>query len=90
MGIIGTLYTISFRDFKFQLVPLIPYSAIAKQSSSDLLFFIFYECGKSTFKITIKTKTTTKQQQKIIQKTYKAFSYSLSYMNTLCFITILT
>ena len=59
-GMGRTLKTIPLRELHFHLIPLIPHSAIAKDNPRQIpyIFFIFYSCGKSTFKTTIKTKTT--------------------------------
>ena len=54
-----SLKSIPFREFQFQLVLLIPHSAIVIQSSPEQLFFIFLPVhGKSTFKTRIKTIVT--------------------------------
>ena len=55
----GLHMTILFHEFNFQLVLLIPYKTIATTILiRSLIFHIFTCCGKSTFKTTIKTKTT--------------------------------
>ena len=55
--ILGAVTFPPSREFHFQLVPLIPYSAIVKTNPRHIPYFsYFYPCGKSTFKTTIITK----------------------------------
>ena len=50
---------LDFYEFQLHLVSLIPHSAIAKTVLlRSQTFSYVYACGKSTFKTTIKTKTT--------------------------------
>ena len=63
-GMGRTLYTILFSEFHFQLVPLIPFSAIAKKSSTEPLFLYFYACEKSQNQKPLKQRL--KQKRRII------------------------
>ena len=57
MGLWATLYTIPFRKFHFQLVLLIPYSAIAKTILfRSLIFHIFARVEKQPLKQQLKHK----------------------------------
>ena len=58
-GIIVNLKTIPFREFQFKLVPLIPYSEIAKTIP---YFSYFYPC----FSPLIKTKRTLRGILRIV------------------------
>ena len=55
-GFTGKILTIHGHEFHFHLVPLIPYSAIAKTILVRSPIFYLYVCEKSTFKTSINKK----------------------------------
>ena len=75
-------YPLSWVSILFSSVDAI-FSNRLNNSRQLPYFSYYYACGKSTFKTTIKTKTTY-----YLKKTYNKFSHSLSYWNICCCIKI--
>ena len=69
-GLGRTLDTIPIREFLFQLVPLIPYSAIAK--TIFVIYLIFYILTRVNNQ---PLKQGLKQKLRIILKTYQTFLF---------------
>ena len=72
-----------FHEFQFPLVPLIPYSAIAKKILVRTLIFHIFTYLKNQ-----PLKQRLKQKRRIILKNLQNSSHSISFMNIFYFIKI--
>ena len=78
----GYHWTIPFHEFQFQLVPLIPYSAITK---TILVRFLIFQMFTSVENQPLKRRLKLKQRI-IFKNLQNSFSFSKRHRNTFCWL----